>query len=154
MYPQQQGQRYEFTAEAEQFLSYLFLQKFQERVDKLLDAIGEYLSKYQKLHSSFLSSEERILKEHLVSYIKANLAPVVYMLESINTHLKSNEAAMHIEELKKIHNRIIQADDIDLKTLDDTNMHLSTVVSQLFLRPILTKIPAKRERMFGPAEVE
>jgi|GEM_PF-3184260 len=146
--------KFEFSANTEQYLSYLFLQDFQMRYQQLMNALGAYISHYDKFHSNFLSEEERQQKRVTVATIKANLAPVVYMLEAINNDTKNSTATVHIEKLKDIHKKIIQTEDIALDDLENINYHLSFVVSILFLRPVMQKLPAKSNRIYGSVDVE
>jgi len=146
--------KFEFSANTEQYLSYLFLQDFQMRYQQLMNALGAYISHYDKFHSDFLQEEERQQKRITVATIKANLAPVVYMLEAINNDTKNSTATHHIERLKKIHSNIIQSNDISLENLENINYHLSFVVSILFLRPVMQKMPNKSNRIFGAVDVE
>lgn len=151
--PNQDTGRWEFTAEAEQYLSFLFLQSFLEKYNALINAIGNYMAKYQVFHSHFLRDADRAEKMMTIAVIKANLSPVVFQLEAINKDLKNEEAREHLEALKRIHNQIVYEEDIPFETLQKMNEHLSKVVAILFLRPIMTKIPGRKGRIFGTVEM-
>jgi len=150
----QNMERYEFSANAEQQLSYLFLQDFQQRYQNLMDSLAAYISLYDKYSNNFTTEETRLQKEVTLATIKSNLSPVVYMLEALNSDLKDDEVSIHIEKLKKLHDRIVHSKEISLDDLKEINAHLSYVISKLFLRPLMQKLPTKQNRMYGSVDYE
>jgi len=146
--------RWEFKAEAEQYLSFMFLQIFLEKYNTLINAVGNYIAKYNIYSKEFIPDEFKAEKIHTIATIKAHLSPVVFQLEAINKDIQNDEAQKHLDELKRLHKEIVHADNIPFETLQKINEHLSKVVAVLFLRPIMMRIPTKKGRVFGTVEEE
>jgi len=150
----QNPERYEFSAFAEQQLSYLFLEDFQGRYRSLMDSLSVYIARYAKYSGNFMNEEEKLQKEITLATIKSNLSPVVYMLEALNSDLNDSTVKEHINALKELHDNIVHVDEISLEDLKKINSHISFVVSKLFLRPLMQRLPTKQNRMYGSVDFE
>lgn len=145
--------RFGIKVEAEEWLSYQFLDFFQRTYELALQAVGQYLAKYSSITGSFKSKSMKDEEERLAEIIKENLAPILEMVDAINAKKKSSDVGKRVAAMRTIFESMIDNKKIvDKQDLIDLNEHLNTIISDLFLAPIIFRLPEKRQKVIGDVE--
>jgi len=142
-------QREWFEYDAQKLIAFDFLDFFRETYQQLLNDIGEYLSRYTKFTSVFNTPEDLAYKENLTREIKKKLAIIVNFLKSVQIKLGYSSISSHVKEISSSYNKIVQSKELPKDELEKLQYHLSAVIAELFLHPILSHIPTKEEQKYG-----
>ncbi len=139
----------ELSFESRMYLSNLFLYSFWQRYEELVNAVSNYIAKFNELKNPFRFGLNG-LKETLVDTIKRNLGNVVFVLETILSETGENKYQKELQTLKVIYDKeIVFKSEISLATLKKIQELLSKIAGHLLLKGSIVMTPSQQKSFLG-----